>query len=71
MPKIIVTFNSITYALKGRKILTRAGIVSKLIKVDSDLTGGCTYGVEIEDRYYFDAIGALKNAGINYSVHNP
>ena len=71
MPKIIVTFNSITYALKGRKILARADIVSKLVKVDSNLTNGCTYGVEIDDRHYFDAIGALKNASINYSIYNP
>lgn len=71
MSKVILTFNSVTYALKGRKTLTRSGIGAKLIKVEGELNHGCTYGIEIDNRVFLDAIRELKNSGITYSVYNP
>ena len=71
MTKIILTFSSVTYALKGRKILTRAAIGAKLVKIEAELARGCTYGIEIENRFFLDAVQELKNAGISYSVYNP
>ena len=70
MQKVIVTFNSVTYALKGRKLLSRADIESRLIKVDTELTRSCTYGLEIDNNLFLDAIRILKTAGIDYRVYN-
>ena len=70
MAKTIFTFDSVTYALKGRKTLTRAGIQARLIKVAAELTRGCTYGIEIENSFFLDAVRVLKNAGISYSLYN-
>lgn len=70
MQKVILTFNSITYAIKGRKILSRGGITARLIKVDTELNKSCTYGAEIDASLFLDAVRMLKDAGIDYSVYN-
>ncbi len=69
MKKVTLTFWSITYAIKVRKLLLGIGIKSKLIKIDSRLTNeGCVYGVEIEERYLLDAVAELKRREIKYSL---
>lgn len=70
MKSIIITFGSVTYAMKAKKILTKAGITSSLIKVGDELLRGCTHGIEISNASFLDAIAALRNAGIDYSVYN-
>ena len=70
MQKVIITFNSVTYALKGRKSLSRAGVEARLIKVDAELTKGCTYGLEIDNGLFLDAVRVLKDAGLDYKVYN-
>ena len=70
MAKVIVTFNSVTYALKGRKILSRSGIGARLIKVDAELTKSCTYGLEIDNNLFLDAVRLMKSAGLDYTVYN-
>jgi len=69
MGKIIITFNSVTYSIKARKILTRSGINSKLVKVSADSEYGCTHGVEIFANTFLDAVNELKKANIPYSVY--
>ena len=71
MGKIIITFDSVTYAYKARKLLARANINSKLVKVSAEITNGCTHGIEILNNSFFDAVNELRRAGINYSVYNP
>lgn len=70
MRKVIITFNSVTYALKGRKVLSRSGIAGRLIKIDTMLTKGCTYGLEIDNNLFLDAIRILKTAGLEYTFYN-
>ena len=68
---IIVTVGTVTYAIKLRKLLLREGIRSKLVKVDSSKNkGGCTHGVEVENRDFYRTVSILKNNGIAYSVYN-
>ena len=70
MGKTIITFNSVTYALKAKKALSRTGINSKLIKLAGELTAGCTHGVEISSLLFLDAVNTLRGAGIEYSVYH-
>ena len=70
MAKVIVTFNSVTYALKGRKILSRSGIGARLIKVDTELARSCTYGLEVDNNLFLDTVRLLKSAGLDYTVYN-
>ena len=70
MGKNIITFASVTYAIKARKLLNRAGVSAKLVKVSAELTKGCTHGVEIFESSFFDTINILKTAGIEYSVYS-
>ena len=70
MIRVIITFGSVTYALKARKLLSKSGINAKLVKVSAEYTRGCTHGVEIPDDAFFDSINVLKNAGIDYSVYS-
>lgn len=70
MKKVTLTFWSITYAIKVRKLLLGIGIKSKLIKIDPSLTNeGCAYGVEIAEAYLLDAVSELKKRGIKYSLY--
>ena len=66
-----LTVGSVTYAIKVRKLLERAGVKSKLVKVDSSKSkSGCTYGIQLQTALFYDAVTVLKNNGINYSVYN-
>lgn len=70
MEKIIITFDSVTYANKAKKILSKAAINTKLVKVSSEISKGCTYGIEISSGAFFDVVNELKKANINYAVYN-
>lgn len=65
----IFVFNSITLAVKAKKLLRASGIHAKLKKSDS-LFGdiGCQYAIEVGSDDYFLAISILKNNNIPYSV---
>ena len=66
-----LTVGSVTYAIKVRKLLERAGVKSKLVKVDSSKSkSGCTYGIQLQRELFYDAVNILKNNGIDYSVYN-
>ena len=70
MNNIIVTVGAVTYAIKLRKLLSRGGIQSKLIKVE-DVHGriGCIHGVELNKADFLSAVVIMKENGINYSVY--
>ena len=72
MKKITVTVGTVTYAIKLRRLLLRAGIRSKLVKVNSNKTeGGCTHGVELDEINFYYAVVIMRNNGINYSLYSP
>ena len=68
MNTITIKVSSITYAIKAKKLFERAGIKAALIKDSSAAAKGCTYGVNINSSFFYDAVSILKNYGIEYSV---
>ena len=68
MNKVTIYVGAMTYAIKLRKMLSRAGIESKQVKsLDND---GCTHGVEIIYRDFYGAIAILRKSGMEYRVEN-
>ena len=68
MNKVKIMVGSMTYAIKLKKILSRAGLVSTQIK---DLKkGGCVHGVEININDIYAAIALLKENNMSYTVEN-
>ena len=68
--KAVITLGSMTYAIKSRKLLSKNGIRSKLVKLDSSKTlNGCSYGIELLDKEFYAAIAVLRNEGIGYSIY--
>jgi len=66
---VTVTVGTVTYAIKLRKLLSRAGIRSRLVKVEGAAGGaGCTHGVEIDRSDFLNTIVIMKENGIPYSV---
>lgn len=71
MNSTIVTVGTVTYAIKLRRLLLRAGIRSKLVKVESASTdGGCTHGVKISASDFYRAVVVMKGNGVDYSVYS-
>lgn len=69
MKKITVTVGAVTYAIKARNLLSRGGIRSKLVKIDSSASSpGCTHGLEISENDLYDLAALLREHGIGYSV---
>ena len=65
-----ITVGSVTYAMKARRILLHNGIRSRLVKVVPEKSAkGCTHGITFPSARFFDAVVALKKAGIEYSVY--
>ena len=71
MNSTILAIGSITQSIKARKLLTRVGIRSELIKVD-DLKNqsGCIYGIRFLSPLFYSVISELKNNDIDYSVYS-
>lgn len=63
-----ITFNSVTYAIKAKKLLERVGINSKIAKM-TEGKQGCLYGISVINEVFFDAVVILKGNGIEYSVY--
>lgn len=58
---------SVTYAIKARKLLRQAGIRSKLIKPNDNVVG-CGYALEIYRSDFLAAVAVLRKNLINYTV---
>ena len=70
MNNIIVTVGAVTYAIKLKKLLSRGGVQSKLVKVEKiDGALGCAHGVEIMERDFLKAVVIMKENAIEYSIH--
>ncbi len=70
MGKNIITVNSVTYAIKARKMLARDGIQSKLVKMESKIPEGCVYGIEFDSEAFYSVVKILRENGIAYSLRN-
>lgn len=70
MGKIIVTFDSVTYAMKAKRLLSKSGINSRLVKVGSEYKNGCAHGVEFHASNLLDAANIFRTVGLKYSVYN-
>ena len=68
MNKTTITVGGVTYAIKLRKILSREGIDSELVKISDKEKRGCTHGVRIDRSDFFSVIGIMRKAGIEYGV---
>ena len=70
MNNITVTVSSVTYAIKLKKVLSRGGIQSRLVKID-DKKGklGCINGVTISKNDFLAAVVIMKENGIDYSIY--
>lgn len=63
MASCCAVIGSITYALKGQRLLDSYNIVSKVTKVRSaGSTGGCAYGIEF-DCMNTDTVASLLRRG--------
>ena len=65
----VLIVGSVTYAFKARKLLLRAGIEAKLIKVSSTESGtGCNHAIEISLDDFYSAVAILRENAVEYSV---
>jgi hypothetical protein len=68
---IILTVGSVTYAIKVRKLLEHAGVKCKVVKINSENTqNGCSYGIKIDERMFYQAVAILRANSIDYAVYN-
>ena len=56
-----------TYAYKGKKLLSRLGIPSKIVK-SIDTTSGCSFGLTVRKEDLYRIIIAFRDNGIEYTV---
>lgn len=66
--RTVITFESVTFAIKARKLLSRRNIKSNLIKRDSK--SGCSHGLLIDSRDYFSSVAVLRESGLRYFVNS-
>ena len=60
-----------TYAIKAKKLLKRINVSAKLIKADENKSDyGCSYGIKIPSKSYYDVIMELKKENISYTIIN-
>lgn len=70
MNKIILTVRSPTYAIKLKRLLHRAGLWARTIKLDgNDGVTGCLHAVEISGEDLYSAVVILKENQIEYRVY--
>ena len=69
MKKTTITVGSVTYSVKLARLLKRARVPYRLVKIDNgDNNLGCTHGVEIDEQDLLFAIVIMKENGIIYSI---
>ena len=69
MKKLLLTVESLTYALKSRKLLSAEGINATVVKIDSS-DSGCTHALEIRYDELMSATRILGERGIYFRVKN-
>ena len=63
-----IRLKTLTYAIKARKLLSRKGIYSTVIKFTSNSIGGCGYGLRVYNCEQFELAAIIREAGIEYSM---
>ena len=67
---ITIYVDSVTYAIKLKKLLSRNGIESRLIKVeDKKGLSGCLHGVTINRSNFLSAVVIMKENNIDYTIY--
>lgn len=64
-----IVMNSITNAIKARKLLSREGIWSRLVKLDVK-NSGCNNGIAFDESYFYSVVKVLRENEIAYSLYN-
>ena len=68
MNYLIISVNTPTQAMKVKRLLYSAGIMGELIKTKDDVNAGCTHGVKIHEKHFYDAALLLRNSNVIYTV---
>ena len=66
---IILKLQTLTYAIKARKLLDRNKIKSKVVKLTGREREGCGYGLEIYDKDFLTVASILRGE-IEYEIYN-
>ncbi len=69
MNRVTIALSSPSSAIKVKSLFTRAGITTKIIKLDGG-RNGCTHAVEIDEADLLNAISLLRANEVRYSVQN-
>lgn len=70
MKSSIITVKTMTIGLKAKKLLSSHGVKAVLIKIDhTSSETGCSYGLELPDKDFYNAIALLRDHGIEYGVY--
>ena len=70
MNKTTVVVGSVTYAVKLKKMLARAGIKSAVVKLDnSPKNGGCIHGVSFNEVDFYAAVVIMRENNFEYSLY--
>ena len=65
----VLLFNTMTEAIKAKRLLASNKIKAVSVKLDRTVRGaGCVNGLYIKHKEYFSAIDILKRADISYTV---
>lgn len=68
--KIILSIGSITYATKAKKLLLKRGVLAEVVKTDFyKKSEGCSFGIVIAYRNFYEAVGILRENNISYTVY--
>lgn len=68
MNYVLISFSTPTYAMKAKRILRTVGINGEIIKMNADMTKGCTHAIKIHRDYVYKAAEILRQNNILYSV---
>ena len=62
----IIMCKSLTYAQRSAKALERAGIMASVGRTPGAISSeGCAYSIKISERRLNEAMGIIRNAGLN------
>ena len=67
MKQTILVIGSMTYAIKAKKVLARAGIPAQTVKATKNASG-CVYGVAVPYPATFEARMILGASGITCEI---
>ena len=68
MQEYVLLFNSVTHAIKARRLLLHEGISCTLQRIKPSDAGGCGYGVSIVNADLLTATLLLREASIPYRM---